>query len=99
MGPVDAEGDPVAETDMPIDIAHRDRRPVHDTGRVRPAQGEERSVEMLALPLIGLPANFRELQNYSPFYVTLPYERQSILSLARSPLAPDFAHSRLPAPP
>ena len=53
MGPVDAEGDPVAETDMPIDIAHRDRRPVHDTGRVRPAQGEERSVEMLALPLIG----------------------------------------------
>jgi len=56
------------------------------------------AIPVLALPLIGLPANFRELQNYSPFYVTLPYERQSILSLARSPLAPDFAHSRLPAP-
>ena len=56
------------------------------------------AIPVLALPLIGLPANFRQLQNYSPFYVTLPYERQSILSLARSPLADDFTHSPLPAP-
>jgi PAS domain-containing protein len=53
MGPVDAEGQPVPGPDMPIDIAHRERRPVHDSGRARPAQGEERQVEMLALPLIG----------------------------------------------
>ncbi|MDQ1509631.1 MAG: hypothetical protein QOG50_1475 [Actinomycetota bacterium] len=56
------------------------------------------AIPVLALPLIGLPANFRQLQNYSPFYVTLPYERQSILSLPRSPLADEFTHSPLPAP-
>jgi PAS domain-containing protein len=53
MGLVDADGRPVPGTDMPIDIAHRERRPVHDSGVVRAAQGEERRVEMLALPLIG----------------------------------------------
>ena len=53
MGPVDAEGNPVSQAELPIDIAHRERRPVHDSGRVRSAQGEEHRVEMLALPLIG----------------------------------------------
>ena len=53
MGPVDAEGHPVPGGDMPIDIAHREQLPVHDSGMVHPPQGEERHVEMLALPLIG----------------------------------------------
>jgi hypothetical protein len=56
------------------------------------------AIPVLALPLLAVPANFRQLQNYSPFYVTMPYERQSILSLAHSPLAADLAHSPLPAP-
>ena len=47
-----AEG-AIPEEQLPITVALRERRPVHLTTRVRPRSGSERSIEMLALPLIG----------------------------------------------
>src|SRR5436853_576256 len=53
LAPVDAGGRPIDAAELPVAIAVREQRPVHETHQVRPAQGEERSVEILALPLIG----------------------------------------------
>jgi len=53
LAPVDSEGRPIDAAELPVAIAVREQQPVHETHRVRPAQGEERSVEILALPLIG----------------------------------------------
>ncbi|TML83872.1 MAG: hypothetical protein E6G07_00665 [Actinobacteria bacterium] len=53
MGPIDADGHPIAEAELPTAVAHRERRPVHTTATVRIGQEDERVLEMLALPLIG----------------------------------------------
>jgi PAS domain-containing protein len=53
IGPVDVGGTPVADAELPITIALRERRPVHVTSTVRPGGREEQRIEMLALPLIG----------------------------------------------
>ena len=50
IGATDGE---IPDDQLPITVALRERRPIHITSRVRPAGGAERSIEMLALPLIG----------------------------------------------
>jgi PAS domain-containing protein len=51
--PVDEHGVAVADAHMPIEVALRERRPVHVTHRIRAADRVERTVDMLGLPLIG----------------------------------------------
>jgi PAS domain-containing protein len=53
LEPVNARGEPIAETDMPISVALRERRPVHVTSGIHAAGRTERTVDILALPLIG----------------------------------------------
>jgi PAS domain-containing protein len=53
IGLADEEGHPVDEASLPMTIALRDDRPAHTTTMIRAAEGAERSVEVLALPLIG----------------------------------------------
>ena len=48
-----ASGQDIPDDQLPISVALRERRPVHITTRVRPAEDAEQSIEMLALPLIG----------------------------------------------
>jgi PAS domain-containing protein len=50
---IGATGGAIAEDQLPITVALRERRPVHLNTRVRPREGVEHSIEMLALPLIG----------------------------------------------
>ena len=44
---------PLADWRLPLTEALNGRRPLHTTARVRAAGGDEREVEVLALPLIG----------------------------------------------
>jgi len=53
LAPVDAEGRPIDPAELPVAIAVREQRPVHETHRARPPHEDELTVEILALPLIG----------------------------------------------
>ncbi|MEA2310001.1 MAG: hypothetical protein QOG41_1379 [Thermoleophilaceae bacterium] len=50
---IGSAGGPIPEDQLPISVALRERRPVHITTEVHPDDAAERSIEMLALPLIG----------------------------------------------
>jgi hypothetical protein len=56
------------------------------------------AIPVLALALIGVPGNLSHLLRYEPYYATLRFERESILSLARAPLARQLRHSKEPVP-
>jgi hypothetical protein len=56
------------------------------------------AIPVLALVLVGVPGNLYRLWQYEPYYATLRFERVSILSLARAPLARQLRHSKEPVP-
>lgn len=56
------------------------------------------TIPILALVLVGVPANIHELRTYQPHYVTLPAEKGAILSLPLSPLADELKNSNLLVP-
>jgi PAS domain-containing protein len=50
--PLDLDGQPIAVDNLPLVIALRSRRPVHSTFRVRSAIGDERCIEVSAIPIV-----------------------------------------------
>lgn len=56
------------------------------------------AIPVVALLLVGLPANVNELSDYSPRYATPPRTRYAILSLARQPLARQLRNMYVPYP-
>ena len=56
------------------------------------------AVPIVALLLLGLPANVHELSTYSPRYATPKGTRYAILSLPRLPLARQLLNTRAPYP-
>ncbi len=56
------------------------------------------AVPVVALLLVGLPANVNQLSDYSPRYATPPRTRYVILSLGRLPLARQLRNMHVPYP-
>jgi len=51
--PVADDGRPIAPEDLPLAVALREERPVHQAFRVRAAFGDEREIEVSAFPIVG----------------------------------------------
>ena len=51
FGPFDKDGNPIPYDRLPITLALREGRAVHDTFRIRAADGAERDIEVSAMPL------------------------------------------------
>ena len=51
--PVDADGSPLAVEDLPLAIALNHARPAHREMRIHAADGDDRTIEVTAFPVVG----------------------------------------------
>jgi PAS domain-containing protein len=59
FGPYDRNGRPIDIDELPLTIALREGRPVHDSLTLHSVQGDRRTVEVSALPLVAASGGFR----------------------------------------
>jgi PAS domain-containing protein len=74
IGPVDEQGRPLPDEEMPLGIALRHGRPARGRFRIKTDRGDLLEVEATALPLVGESAFHGALVMFVPVWLTAPPE-------------------------